>query len=77
MNTSTVGGVATSYLYDADGLRTRKVAQTKTSFYLHGPGNEILSELERTSDPTLLPVRDYVYAGSRLIASVRPPVPVR
>jgi YD repeat-containing protein len=72
--TATVNGTVTSYAYDADGLRKLKRGGGVSHYYVHGPGNQILTELERGASPhaPLLP-RDYVYAGTRLVASVRPP----
>jgi hypothetical protein len=71
--TATVGAATSQYGYDGDDLRKRRKVGNVTSYYLHGPGNQILSELEQTGSGQVVPKRDYVYAGSRLIASVRPP----
>ena len=72
---ATVGSVATTYRYDGDQLRVRKVQGTgpTVSHYIHGPGGQLLSEF---SSPCFgevsLPVRDYVYVNGRLLATVRP-----
>jgi YD repeat-containing protein len=74
VRTATVGGTTTTYYYyDGDNLRTRKLDPSGVNhYYLHGPGNQILSEF---GDPCVgqppLPVRDYVYAAGRLLASVQ------
>lgn len=74
METATTGGVTTTYRYDGDDLRTLKIAPDKTSYYLHGPSGQILTELEKVGAGPTNPVRDYLYAGSRLIADVTPSV---
>ena len=73
METATVGGDLTAYRYDADDLRKVKVRAGEVRYYIHGPGGQILSEfVEQGGQPEL--VRDYVYAGSRLLASIKPVV---
>jgi hypothetical protein len=42
------------------------------SYYVHHPNGQLLSELEEPCPGVVVPVRDYVYAAGRLIASVRP-----
>jgi YD repeat-containing protein len=74
MKTATVAGATTKYFYDGDNLRKQKINGTTKSYYLHGLGGQILSEYELVGVGDPAPVRDYVYAGSRLIASVKPPV---
>src|SRR6185295_9726840 len=71
--TATVGGAQSRYGYDGDDLRKRRTVGTTTSYYLHGPGNQLLSELEQTGTGPIATKRDFVYAGSRLIAAVKPP----
>lgn len=66
----TAAARVTTYEYDGDNLRKLKTEAGVTHFYLHGPGDQILSEL-RNGGNGLEPVRDYVYAGSRLLAQVR------
>jgi YD repeat-containing protein len=68
-----VNGSRTDYRYDGDNLRKLKLGATSVSVYLHGPGDQILSELQGTA-ASVAPVRDYVYAGTRLVAAVKPPV---
>ncbi len=77
MEMATVDGAATAYRYDADNLRKLKVSGLVTTYYLHGPGNQILSQLAATIGTHPRPVRDYVYAGARLVAEIeinQPPV---
>lgn len=71
---ATVGGLNTEYAYDGDDLRKFKATGANRRYFVHGSHSQILSEFEQTGSGPLLPVRDYVYAGNRLIASVRPPV---
>jgi hypothetical protein len=68
--TATVNNNVTSYTYDADNWRAMKVEPgAKTTFYIRGLGGQLLSEL--TVAPSTAPkARDYIYAGSRLIATV-------
>src|SRR5258708_5149588 len=71
---ATLAGATTTYRYDGDTLRTLKVDPRGVNhYYLHGPGNQILSEY---ADPCFgqapLLLREYVYAGGRLLAAVKP-----
>ena len=79
MSASTVSGVSAAYGYDGDNLRTYKASAAATRQYFHGPGDLLLSEFETSCGNVRVPVRDYVYAGNRLIAAVKsnldPPVP--
>jgi YD repeat-containing protein len=64
---STVAGTTTTFAYDADDWRVKKaVAGGATTYYLRGAGGELLSEWRNTAPNAQ--VRDYVYAGGRLIA---------
>jgi YD repeat-containing protein len=68
--TATVNGAVTSCAYDADNWRALKVEPTgETTLYIRGVGGQLLSEWTTTpgTEPTK---RDYIYAGSRLIATV-------
>jgi uncharacterized repeat protein (TIGR01451 family) len=67
---------AATYRYDGDDLRTMKIdgVSGSTRYYVHGPGGQILSEFEEACAGTLQLVRDYVYAGARLLADVKPAV---
>ena len=68
LKTATVGGVATTYTYDADGSRVRAVAPGQTRLYARGAGGTLFTEW--TNPGPTGHVRDYVYAGSRLLAAV-------
>ena len=72
METATVGGATTTYRYDADGLRVLKIGTSPTSYYSHGLHGVLLAEYEEVCPGQFQLVRDYVYAGDRLIAAVRP-----
>jgi YD repeat-containing protein len=69
--TAEVGGTTTAYAYDGDMLRKRKQTAGQTTLYAHGPGNQLLGEY-RPYRRGGAPVREYVYAGARIIASVKP-----
>jgi hypothetical protein len=71
--TATVGGSVTRYGYDGDNLRKLRDRGSDRSYFVHGPGNQLLAEHARVGADTL-PVREYVYAGTRLLASVKPAV---
>jgi hypothetical protein len=58
------------YAYDGDNWRIKKTDGANTTVYLRGIGNELLTELTNPgSNPRRL--RDYIYAGGRLIAVVK------
>lgn len=61
---SSVGGDDASYRYDADGWRVSKTS-SGTSVYLRGPNGQLMSEMRPSTK------RDYIYAGSRMIAMIR------
>ena len=69
LSAATVVGQTTTYDYDADGARARKVSPAGTSYFLRGAGGELLTE---SQDPGTASskTRDYIYAGSRLISVV-------
>jgi YD repeat-containing protein len=74
VNTVTQGSTTTTYAYDGDDLRKRKIEPSGVNHYfVHGPGNQILSEFADpcAGQPSAL-IQDYVYAGNRLIAAVKP-----
>jgi hypothetical protein len=61
--------VITTYTYDADNLRVTKAEQSSTTFSIRGVGGELLTEvtIAGSAPPKF---RDYIYAGSRMIAAV-------
>ncbi len=69
MRTATVGTATTSYDYDADQWRVRKVSGSTTTYFLRDPNGRVLTEMtvEGATPPKF---RDYIYAGSRLLAVV-------
>ena len=70
MSESTVGATTTSFAYDGDALRVKKaVGNGPTTYYVRGANGELLMEWINTSP--VATVRDYIYAGSRLIAIVK------
>jgi hypothetical protein len=67
---STASNVSSDYLYDADGWRAKMVLTPgATSYFLRGPHGELLSEM-RNPESSPKSMKDYIYAGSRLIAVV-------
>ncbi|MGH9463692.1 MAG: discoidin domain-containing protein [Vicinamibacteria bacterium] len=70
LRTATIGSEVTRYDYDGDNLRKKKTRASETQYYVHGPGDRMLSEFEIGCDGVLGPLRDYIYAGSRLVASL-------
>jgi YD repeat-containing protein len=66
---STAAGVVALFSYDVDQWRAYKFNQTTgvKSFYVRGVGNQLLSEWTNLNGSTA-EVRDYIYAGSRLVA---------
>ncbi|HEX5069642.1 MAG TPA: hypothetical protein VFV78_05440, partial [Vicinamibacterales bacterium] len=71
MASATVSSAATNYTYDADGLRAIKATTSQTTYYVHGLGSLVLAEYQQTSGTPALQ-REYVYLGSRLLASLVP-----
>jgi YD repeat-containing protein len=70
METATVSGGVSTYKYDADEWRVTKTTPDGTkTYYLRGPNGQLLSELTVTAGGTESR-REYIYAGSRLIAVV-------
>ncbi len=72
LKTATVQGVTTRYFYDGDNQRKVKLQGSDVRYYLHGPGGQILTEFQRNGN-TANVVHEYIYAGSRLLTSIRPP----
>ena len=69
LETATVDATSTSYIYDADDWRVKKSNATSSTYFIRGPSGELLTEW---TDPGALTghIRDYVYAGSRLISAI-------
>jgi YD repeat-containing protein len=67
MSTSTVGVNATSFTYDGDDWRVKKVVNGGVpTYFVRGPNGQLLSEY--TANSPEAEVKDYIYAGGRLIA---------
>ena len=68
--------MSASYLYDADGLRVRSNVNGYRQISIHGLGGPVLSEFDApTVNDPLTWRRDLVYAGGRLIGSVKQGTP--
>jgi YD repeat-containing protein len=67
--TATVVGGTATYVYDADDARVKGTFGGSSSYYLRGANGELLTEWKDPGSSTGL-VRDYIYAGSRLISRV-------
>ena len=72
LETAIVGGVTTTYRYDGDNIRKLKTGAGTPRYFVHGPGNQVISEYEELCPGQLQRVRDYVHAGTRQIASLEP-----
>jgi YD repeat-containing protein len=71
-----VGGQTTRYAYDGDAWRVKKAVDGgATTYYVRGPSGQLLMEWVNTSP--VATVREYIYAGSRLIAIMKGDVPPR
>jgi hypothetical protein len=70
--TAAVAGGTAAYGYDGDDLRIKKAFAGSTTYYFRGLSGELLTEWK---DPGMAggSIRDYVYAGSRLISAVEKP----
>ncbi|MGH9348018.1 MAG: hypothetical protein ACRD26_12225, partial [Vicinamibacterales bacterium] len=66
----TVDGPVTSFAYDADQWRVSKTSGGVTTVYVRGPSNALLTEWQNPGQPAET-IRDYIYAGTRLVAVVR------
>ena len=76
LQSSTVAGVTANYWYTADDARVKKaVTGGATTYYVRGLNGELLIEWKNTTPNA--EVRDYVYAGSRLIGVFTATQPAR
>ena len=66
---ATVNGATTVYAYDGDGTRVRKSDATRVRYFVQDPGGRLLAEHEEVGSAARS-VREYVYLGSRLVASI-------
>jgi RHS repeat-associated protein len=65
---TTVSGVTSSYDYDADGERVKKLGSTNT-LYWYGLGGEVLEETDLNGGFK----NDYVFFGGKRVARIGPP----
>jgi YD repeat-containing protein len=65
LQTSVVDNVVHAYEYDADGWRLKKVTPAGVTYYLRGLNGELLTEWTNPGPSGV--IRDYIYAGSRLL----------
>jgi hypothetical protein len=69
LETATVVTGTATYTYDGDDWRVKRSAGGSTSYYLRGPNGQLLEEWKDPGTSTGL-IRDYIYAGSRLLSRV-------
>jgi YD repeat-containing protein len=70
VTSSTVQGTTATFLYDAEGWRVRKTVGSLNTSYLRGVTGQLLTEWSHAAVPNGY-AKDYIYAGSRLIAAVK------
>jgi YD repeat-containing protein len=68
---ATITGVVTEYRYDGDNMRKRKIAGSVNRYYVHGPGGQLLGEYTDSCSGGVRSVRDYLYLGSWLLATIK------
>jgi hypothetical protein len=68
IDVATVGSTQTTYRYDGDRLRKVATTGARTRFTIQGPTGQLLSEFAECPGGGVRKVRDYVYAGARLVA---------
>jgi YD repeat-containing protein len=73
VETATVGSGAVTHTYDADDRRAKTADANGTTYFVRGVAGELLTEWHATAGADY--PRDYIYAGTRLIAAVKPTVP--
>jgi YD repeat-containing protein len=71
MRTSTISGQLWTYRYDADHLRVVSIGTGVKRYSLRGLANLVLTEVKEEGGLQTW-VMDYIYAGTRLVAGVRP-----
>jgi hypothetical protein len=77
METAVVAGTTVTYRYDADNLRKLKIQGSTRRYFLHDAQGQAISEFDELCPGSgLQHVRDYVFAGGRLLAAVRPLAPL-
>ena len=72
LSTVTAGTIATQFAYDAEDWRVKKaVTNGELHYYMRGPGGMLLSDWWNNIATSQAEVRDYIYAGTRLLAVVK------
>jgi YD repeat-containing protein len=67
MQSVNAAGTQTTFAYDGDEWRVKKVSGSTTTYSLRGPNGQLLTEWSVSGATTT--TRDYIYLGSRLIAA--------
>jgi hypothetical protein len=76
MRQAAVSGTTTQYVYDVDAWRLKKaVGGGTTAYYVRGPNGQLLTEWVNASPAAAL--KEYVYAGGRLIGVVSTTAPAK
>jgi hypothetical protein len=60
------------YGYDADGWRIKEKTSTDTKYFMRGLHGELLTEVANPGTASVA-LKDYVYAGQRLLAVIVTP----
>lgn len=68
LESATVVGGTTTYAYDADDWRVKKATTGASTYYLRGLDQQVLTEWLNPGPSGR--TRDYIYAGTRLVAAV-------
>jgi RHS repeat-associated protein len=66
MLTATNGGVSSSYTYDADGRRVKRIISGLETWQIYGIGGELLAEYAVGTDPSA-PQKEYGYRDGQLL----------
>jgi YD repeat-containing protein len=65
---ASVAGVTTVFAYDGDDWRVKQQSGCQTTYSIRGPNGQLLSEWTQSPVASEGRVREYVYAGARLVA---------
>jgi YD repeat-containing protein len=72
LESATRVGSTSTYQYDADTWRIKAVTPDGTTYFLRGPHGELLTEIRGAGTPSVT-MKDYIYAGDKLIAVIAIP----
>lgn len=64
------GSPQVNYDYDGDNMRAFRLRGGERNYYVHGLGGALLAEHRRCGTGPYLPAREYIFAGSRLLAGI-------